>query len=250
MAEDQASYSQPVNIPGVGLVQFPTSMSDDEIATAAKKLFEASQPKPEQPKLGSDVSVMGITPDMGLGAVKGAAHTALDLGSLVSKIPYVSGGIDSMWDRVYPNTKITSQQAFDQTRKDTAYSNNEQRIGGALETALEGTALGGLSAGNKSKIVTLPYGGGAVTWDVGGPTTVASRLKDVADKVPAIASDYAAGLKEELFSGPPLTAKRIGALSAKWGTKAVEGAIITGLGYQALAKLKQAGVLKALFGSE
>jgi hypothetical protein len=70
--------------------------------------------------------------DFGIGAVKGAAHTAIDLGSAVHMIP----GVSTLVDKAY-GTPGLSQAAFPAAREATAYSNPTQQLGGAAETVAE-----------------------------------------------------------------------------------------------------------------
>ncbi len=73
---------QIIDIPGVGEVEFPDSMSDDEISAAAKRLHdEANRP----PSIGDRLSdARSAVVNTGVGAVKGALRTAVDLGNIVS----------------------------------------------------------------------------------------------------------------------------------------------------------------------
>lgn len=82
--------------------------------------------------LGTMATALQGVKDFGIGAAKGAAHTAIDLGSAVHMIPGVSKAVDTLY-----GTPGLSQQAFPQARQDTAYSNPTQQLGGAAETIAE-----------------------------------------------------------------------------------------------------------------
>lgn len=112
-----------VNIPGIGLVNFPDSMSGDEVNAASKKLYDdamytANQTAADQPsvsRIGPDTNTsagpfdtVGMTGDFvpgpaefgkrmvnavadaGVGAAKGAVNTVSNLGTLLRKVPGVS----------------------------------------------------------------------------------------------------------------------------------------------------------------
>lgn len=92
-----------------------------------------SQASPEQPPIMSTLkSLASSAKDVGVGAAKGAAHTAIDLGQAVHMIPGVSSAVDALY-----GLKGLSGKAFDQARDDTAYTNTSQRVGGGLETLAE-----------------------------------------------------------------------------------------------------------------
>jgi hypothetical protein len=90
------------------------------------------QPKAPGSGLGTMATALQGVKDFGIGAVKGAAHTAIDLGSAVHMIPGVSTAVDKLY-----GTPGLSQAAFPAAREATAYSNPTQQLGGAAETVAE-----------------------------------------------------------------------------------------------------------------
>jgi hypothetical protein len=92
----------------------------------------AEQPKAPGSGLGAMQTAFQGVKDFGIGAVKGAAHTAIDLGSAVHMIPGVSKAVDTLY-----GTPGLSQAAFPAAREATAYTNPTQQLGGAAETVAE-----------------------------------------------------------------------------------------------------------------
>lgn len=127
----KAQYPVYANIPDAELAakmieKYPVYRS--QIAEAAP----AAAPKTTGSGLGVMESAFQTAKDFGAGALKGAAHTALDLGEAMHAIPYVSTAVDTLY-----GTPGLSKGAFEQARKDTAYTNTTQRVGGAAETVGE-----------------------------------------------------------------------------------------------------------------
>lgn len=85
--------------------------------------------------------------DVGIGALKGAAHTALDAGQLVRAIPGVGTATDAIGNALggaagqalygTQAQPASGDTAFQQARDNTQYSNAPQMVGGGLETAAE-----------------------------------------------------------------------------------------------------------------
>lgn len=102
--------------------------------------------------------------DVGLGVVKGAANTALDLGGLVSAIPGVGAvtnkignAIGGAVGQMAYGTKaepVATDAAFGAARERTAYSNAPQQVGGALETVAELAVP--VTKGTKAAAAMLP----------------------------------------------------------------------------------------------
>ena len=103
----------------------PIRVSADEIQPATTDAAPGSG-------LGTMQTALQGIKDFGIGAAKGAAHTAIDLGSAVHMIP----GVSTVVDKLY-GTPGLSAQAFPQARQETAYSNPTQQLGGAAETVAE-----------------------------------------------------------------------------------------------------------------
>jgi len=87
-----------VHIPGVGLVEFPDSMSGDEIASAAKRLHEGANP-PERP--GSNSSLLTNLASRSVPAVQRVVEEvatnplAKDVGQGVGRLVGGGGGLHS-----------------------------------------------------------------------------------------------------------------------------------------------------------
>lgn len=132
-----------VDIPGVGIVSFPDTMSPDAINAAAAKLYRekqggapadaASAVPAQESRLTQLLASIGTgAKDVAVGAAKGAAHTAIDLGQAVHQIPGVSSAVDALY-----GLQGLSKTAFPEARTSTAYSNPTQMAGGAIESLAE-----------------------------------------------------------------------------------------------------------------
>lgn len=86
---------QIIDIPGVGEVEFPDTMSDADISVAAKKLYDGAN---EDQLVRNVKNVVGVGADLITGAAKGAASTAVRLGKAVHQIPGVSTAVDKLYD--------------------------------------------------------------------------------------------------------------------------------------------------------
>jgi hypothetical protein len=122
--------------------------------------------------------------DLAIGAVKGAAHTAIDAGSLIQAIPGVSTAVDALY-----GTPGLSKNAFPAAREATAYSNPVQMAGGAAETLGEmavpvGAAADALPSAARAgqKFESVMAAAKDVPIDVEAPGQVALRIKQLADR--------------------------------------------------------------------
>lgn len=127
---------------------------------------------------------MDTATDVAKGAVKGAAHTALDLGEAVHLIPGVTKGIDALYGQ--PGL---SDAAFKDARDRTAYTNAPQMVGGGLETAAEmaipvGKAVEAVPTVAKAgkKFESVMAAAKNLPVDVNGPGQVALRINQLADR--------------------------------------------------------------------
>lgn len=149
---------------------FHQAANEDDFATALKRMplpqhvkaelwdrkaHESSSPQAQEP-VAPERTWMDTAKDVAIGAMKGAAHTALNLGETIAAAPaYVPGkGLTKIGDvtnavgnaiggavgQALYGTKaepVPNTAAFDQARQSTAYENAPQMAGGALETAAE-----------------------------------------------------------------------------------------------------------------
>lgn len=81
---------QRVDIPGVGLVEFPDSMSADEVNVAAKKLYDGANPA-TAPAHESDSGALGLAASRGLVAPGATAATELATNPAVPRA-FATGG--------------------------------------------------------------------------------------------------------------------------------------------------------------
>lgn len=93
--------------------------------------FERPPLKAENPTV-SERAGYGAAGDVVTGALKGAAHTVLDLGQTAHAIPGVSKAVDALY-----GTPGLSDASFKQARNDTAYANTAQKVGGVAEAVAE-----------------------------------------------------------------------------------------------------------------
>jgi|SRR5436190_644967 len=90
-----------IEIPGVGTIAFPDSMSDADIATASAKIFRekqgafAIQAEPTSPSLLRQAGE--AVENLGLGAVKGVGQSVIGAGRLVQMIPGVTRAVDALY---------------------------------------------------------------------------------------------------------------------------------------------------------
>lgn len=152
--------------------------SDDDIR-ATLKVYDAQQAKSPAP---SGVSrILGLAKDTGIGALKGAAHTGIDLAHTAAQ----SGMIPGLSSGSLPS------DVTDKARENTAYTNNAQRVGGALETVAELAVPAGLGlAGNAvpraaragRAIEGVTNAARNVVVDVNAPGTAALRLQQLGER--------------------------------------------------------------------
>jgi len=139
-----------IDIPGVGPIAFPDSMSDADMNAAASKLYREANPEhpPPDPKHSWVQTAKDWLPtagDLVTGAVKGLVHS----GQTLASYPVLPGGISSedIGNAIGNIVGGTTGQARygtqaqpvskEQARQATAYTNLPQRVGGAIETAAE-----------------------------------------------------------------------------------------------------------------
>ncbi|HYC56722.1 MAG TPA: hypothetical protein VEL28_17460, partial [Candidatus Binatia bacterium] len=158
-----------IDIPGVGAVAFPDSMSDDAISAAAAKLYQDAQrpaPAPAEPTVPAGPApthplgrLGDAVLDVGMGAAKGAASTAAGLGRLVHQLPGVSRAVDAVYGQ--PGLSAAAFNAADAALQPTS---SAQTIGKAAEQIGEvlvpsraitaaGTALAGRVAPALGQVV-------------------------------------------------------------------------------------------------
>lgn len=156
-----------VEIPGVGNIAFPDTMSHDEIAAASAKIYQEKQGAFEvkTPPLVADngqtmpadvaqeyagvkerqqarergETVFSNAPtgpdlaDLPIGFAKGAAKSVIGLASLPHMIP----GVSQATDFLQGNPQGASQANLQTLRDATEYSNATQNVGGKLEGLAE-----------------------------------------------------------------------------------------------------------------
>lgn len=100
--------------------------------------------------------------DVGLGALKGAANTAVGLGEMVHMIPGVSRAVDAMYGAP------VSRPSFAQARQAVAPTNTPQRVGFGVEQIGEFFTPTGL-AGKLGKAAEIAKSGGLTLAQSGSP---------------------------------------------------------------------------------
>lgn len=120
-----------IEIPGVGNVAFPDSMSDGDIATAAAKLHADHRAAPAQTAASRTAATSTVDPiigqsanlrDMAVGAAKGVGNTVFGLGKLVHDYT----PIGRISDAIQPG-------AFDQKPAEIVPTNRAQTVGHGAE---------------------------------------------------------------------------------------------------------------------
>jgi hypothetical protein len=203
-----------IEIPGVGNVEFPDSMSEAEISTAAAKLYNERQAPAAPPdfrttnvpiRYGLGVPETAQTlADVGIGAVKGAAQTATNLGRLVHKIPGVSNFLFSQ-----PGLAETAFAEADQALKPT---NRAQQVGKIGEQVAEVVVPGSKIAAAGEQLATRL-----------APTLVPAVGKTAARVLPRAAVEATGGAAlSAAQGGNPLIGAAGGAVAPVIGTM-VEG---------------------------
>lgn len=197
--------------------QYPqyASLSDEDLATRMlatypqyQALIKSEAPPKGQTAPGSTFGekiknaadmLRNAPEDLQAGVVKGAAHTALDLGSMVSSIPVAGPALTAAGNAVggavgkalYGTTAapVEAPKAFEQARQDTAYSNTTQRLGGALETVGESAipitkAASAIPSTKRAgqAFQSVMKAAHAVPVDVEEPGRIALRIQELADR--------------------------------------------------------------------
>lgn len=175
-----------VDIPGVGQVEFPDSMSTDAINAAAKRLYEQAQAQSKQTSntaTSASSAPAGILKTLKDDAVQGGIGFAKGVGRTLNDIaPLLPGGESlSVARAAYPNNPI------DQTINGAlAPTNTAQKVGGYAEDAAElfgPAALAGVK--------------GAAELNAGRKLALAAREAPTASKI--ILTDA-----PDVLSGPPV----------------------------------------------
>jgi len=116
---------QIIEIPGVGEVEFPETMSEAEVSAAAKRLHDEANKGPIA--RGMENLQSGIANTV-IGAVKGAAKTAIGAGEIMAPVLRQIPGV-----RDY----VATPEEFDQAREFTEPTTTGQKIGQLTEQGLE-----------------------------------------------------------------------------------------------------------------
>lgn len=153
-----------VDIPGVGIVAFPSTMSDDEIGAAISKQTRATTAQPEP-------SWVDTAADVAIGAAKGLGNTAYGLGKLVHDYT----PIGRISDAIQPG-------AFEPAAKppELEPTNTPQRVGQTIEqigefflpTGAAGKAAKAVEVG-KAAALTMAQGGSPTSAGIAGALTAA-----------------------------------------------------------------------------
>ena len=164
----------------------PTAAELEQIfAEINKAPAPKADPKPTmQASAGMTADWLTSTLDAIQGGAKRAGRTALDLGSLVHKIPGVSQVVDGMYGK-----EGLSEKAFPAVREKLEYSNTAERVGGAAEALMEMAlpvtrAAGAIPTTAKAgaKFQSVMGAAHSVPVDVNGPGAVALRIAELADR--------------------------------------------------------------------
>ena len=163
-------------------------LSDQQLEAAVVAKYPGaydSVPKTPAPSGSAQPSsALGTAEDVATGFAKGAAHTALDLGSAVDAVP----GVKWLIDKAYGQPGI-SDKAFEAARQATKYRNTAQTVGGVAEGAAELAVP--VSAAVEAVPSTARAGAafkdvmsaaGSVPLDVEAPGKVALRIQQLAER--------------------------------------------------------------------
>lgn len=175
----------------------PRSIYVDEPLTPSDQ--QAFVDEPATPHTALDTAK-----DVGIGAMKGAAHTALDAASLVRMIPTpygsnvgaatdaIGNALGGVYSRMRYGTTtppVNGGQALDVARRNTAYSNGPQLAGGALETLAEGAipvtrAADAIPSAARAgqRFQSVMAAAHSIPIDVNGPGQTALRIQQLAER--------------------------------------------------------------------
>lgn len=171
---------------------FPADATDQEISEALNTPPATARGKPER-------SWTDTATDVAVGAAKGAAHTALDLGQAVRMIPGVGATTDAIGNAIggvaskalygTATPPVSGDTALSQARDQTAYTNAPQMAGGALETAAElalpvtkaAEAVPSVERAGKA-FQSVMSAAKNVPVDVNGPGQVALRIQQLSER--------------------------------------------------------------------
>lgn len=153
-----------VHLPDGRIVNFPDSMTSDQIQAAMVKLSGGP------PRAAAPSRTWGDTAaDVGIGVAKGLGNTVVGLGEMVHMMPGVSRAVDALYGRP------VSDQGFTEARQAVAPTNTPQRIGFGAEQIAEfflPTGMAGKAAQvGKSGLLTLAQTGSPVTAGVSAGLT-------------------------------------------------------------------------------
>ncbi len=190
-----------VDIPGVGVVAFPDSMSDDAIASSAARLISEHQGPSFVPKTGGEFlsRMKDAAIDIPIGAAK-------NLGRAVQMVPGFAAGTD----RIFGLPEGASEKAMQPT-------NATQTAGGYVGDAALIAATGGAEIG--APVIRA----GQV---FGRPTVADIAINDVAKPAAEFGGETVKAITAKLTSGGPVTADKVADLIVKYGKDAVKLGIV------------------------
>lgn len=171
-----------VQVPGHGIVEFPDGTPQDEMAKALSSLADAPDVKTDPQR-----SWLDTAKDVAIGAGKGAASTAANIGEMAVNAGMIPGATPALFN------PVLRSPLFTKTDEATTATNTPQRIGKGLEAVAE-MALP-VGAGAKAAVEAIPSTAraGAAFKDVMGaakaipinpeaPGQIALRIQQLADR--------------------------------------------------------------------
>lgn len=161
--------------------------SEDDVLAFLKSNPTAPQksaPAAEGSGLGTMASAFQAAKDVGIGAAKGAAHSAIDAGRMVAPVLRQIPGVSNY---------VATPEQFQQARDATPYSNTAQQIGGGLETLGELAIPVGKAATVAKEIIPTTAKAGAkfqqvmasaknMPVSITAPGQVALRISELAER--------------------------------------------------------------------
>lgn len=125
-----------VQVPGVGNVSFPGTMSDDDISAAIAQQYPAQGTQPQQPRSFMDVlkgvnNVLDLPNQVGIGELKGAGRTAAGLAQMAGYgAGFANPGLTDAG-------MVAAQKIGDLSNQYLQPSNTAQKVGGYAEGGAE-----------------------------------------------------------------------------------------------------------------
>lgn len=184
-----------IDIPGVGSVAFPDSMTPEQMTAAAAKLYQEAQPKPPKPsfmqRLGegemnfaeANRGLPTATKDAAIGAAKGGAKSVIGLGGFFNRV----AGSPS------------DPALFDAARAEFATPTNDmQRLGFGVEQIAEFAALPHAKGNLLRRMVTEGAQQGALSAVQGASPTPAAVIGGGAPAVASGVSRFLGGAAPKL----------------------------------------------------